>query len=703
MKKTIFALLICIAVAIGVFAVCAYADETYYTVTFDTQGRGSVAEVTVEANKPLPDNIKPAGDYGGKCFHGWLLNGSAYNLSTPVTSSITLVADWRDHTNAKTTSDSCTESQNVTLICSFCNEEYSTTLPARGHSLTDAAAQQPTCTEVGWDAYQYCTYDNCDYSTKVEKQALGHQWKTVERVEPTCGTAGTEAYEECERCQAKNPDTAPVSIPATGIHSWSETVSEEYLKQAATCSSPAEYYKSCSVCGAKNESESFSSGSATGNHNFINNICTECNAKRASVTVTIQGSGTGTLNGENIVSGETVYLNDGQKVSMVFTPDTGYQLTDILENGQARSNISMPYEYYAVAGTPDFAVRAIFSATASKTVAPPRQQLLTSGDAVTKAASLAGALSKTYKLTDASSIQYAVYNVTPVWSDGTEMNQDEIKANGGIAFVMAAPSGTSATTHRYVVYHYGSSGTYSYVTNSLSVATSDFSPFAAFAIPLSASSGDSTGKITPAAPTVTPVNMERVDDKVTKTGGFSVLNAAYPIEYRQDGSTAGYISVTGNTVSGLTAGRYYVRYAATATTNASGDTLTPIVIDDYYTVSTKLLYGKGTVYSDDSAGYADNVYLVKKGNNITFRFEPASHYWLHEIRINDQYVGQSNVKTPYVLRNVTKHVDLAYGFSDSSASPKTGDESNVGLWIAVGAVSAVAIAGIAFYLIKKKK
>ena len=161
MKKRLFALLIGMAVVFGLFAISAHADDTY-TVTFDTQGRGSVASLTIEAGSSIPSNIKPAGDDGTMCFRGWMQNGSACDLSTPVNSDITLVANWQQHINERTTSNSCTESENVTLTCSFCNEEYSTTLPARGHSLTDVAAQQPTCTEVGWDAYQYCAYDNCD-------------------------------------------------------------------------------------------------------------------------------------------------------------------------------------------------------------------------------------------------------------------------------------------------------------------------------------------------------------------------------------------------------------------------------------------------------------------------------------------------------------------------------------------------------------
>lgn len=43
-----------------------------------------------------------------------------------------------------------------------------------GHALTSVAAKAPTCTEIGWDAYEYCT--RCDYTTYAEKEALDHDW-----------------------------------------------------------------------------------------------------------------------------------------------------------------------------------------------------------------------------------------------------------------------------------------------------------------------------------------------------------------------------------------------------------------------------------------------------------------------------------------------------------------------------------------------
>ena len=44
------------------------------------------------------------------------------------------------------------------------------------HDIENVEAQDASCTEVGWDAYEYCT--KCDYTTKVEKPSVGHSYST---------------------------------------------------------------------------------------------------------------------------------------------------------------------------------------------------------------------------------------------------------------------------------------------------------------------------------------------------------------------------------------------------------------------------------------------------------------------------------------------------------------------------------------------
>ena len=78
---------------------------------------------------------------------------------------------------------------------------------------------------------------------------------------------------------------------------WVETVSDSYLKTAATCTAPAVYYKSCKLCGAKG-TETFTSGNPLG-HDFSNNAETcrreGCNEKnpdyKPATPVIIEGAG----------------------------------------------------------------------------------------------------------------------------------------------------------------------------------------------------------------------------------------------------------------------------------------------------------------------------------------------------------------------------------------------------------------------------
>ncbi len=93
----------------------------------------------------------------------------------------------------------CTEiGWNAYEACSRCN--YTTTyqeLPALKHDLEQHDAKAPTCTGIGWDAYETCS--RCDYTTYAELPALNHDYQAV-TVEPTCETDGYTVF-TCSRCK----------------------------------------------------------------------------------------------------------------------------------------------------------------------------------------------------------------------------------------------------------------------------------------------------------------------------------------------------------------------------------------------------------------------------------------------------------------------------------------------------------------------
>ena len=80
--------------------------------------------------------------------------------------------------------------------CIRCGYTTRKELPAQ-HDLKQHAAKAPTCTEIGWDAYETCS--RCDYTTYAELPILGHDYQAV-TVEPTCESDGYTVF-TCSRCK----------------------------------------------------------------------------------------------------------------------------------------------------------------------------------------------------------------------------------------------------------------------------------------------------------------------------------------------------------------------------------------------------------------------------------------------------------------------------------------------------------------------
>ena len=141
-----------------------------------------------------------------------------------------------EHTGGTAT---CTEKAK----CEVCGQEYGEPL---GHDLIHHDAQAPTCTAIGWDAYQTCS--RCDYTTYNEIPALGHTEVIDAAVAPTCTETGLTEGKHCSVC-----DTVLVKqeiIPAQG-HTPDAAVTENEV--AATCVQPGGYDEAvyCAVCGTE--------------------------------------------------------------------------------------------------------------------------------------------------------------------------------------------------------------------------------------------------------------------------------------------------------------------------------------------------------------------------------------------------------------------------------------------------------------------
>ena len=141
------------------------------------------------------------------------------------------------HHDAK--APSCTEiGWNAYEACSRCN--YTTTyqeLPALNHDLEQHAAKAPTCTEIGWDAYDTCS--RCNYTTYAELPALKHYLVYYKAKDPTCTEPGCDAYETCSRCD----HTTYVERPALKHNLV------QHAAKAPTCTEKGwNAYETCSRC-----------------------------------------------------------------------------------------------------------------------------------------------------------------------------------------------------------------------------------------------------------------------------------------------------------------------------------------------------------------------------------------------------------------------------------------------------------------------
>ena len=101
--------------------------------------------------------------------------------------------------------------------CAYCYHKGTDTYvdPYNGpdpnnHDMMHHDAKAPTCTEIGWDAYETCQREGCTYTTKVEIPALKHNLVHHDAKAPTCTEIGWDEYDTCSRCDY----TTKVELPA---------------------------------------------------------------------------------------------------------------------------------------------------------------------------------------------------------------------------------------------------------------------------------------------------------------------------------------------------------------------------------------------------------------------------------------------------------------------------------------------------------
>lgn len=149
--------------------------------------------------------------YGGHAWGEWSSAGNGTH--TRSCTNYCREVDTAKCTGGKAT---CT----TKAVCEACGGEYGEKDPDN-HALVHPRAKAPTCTEIGWDAYDLCV--RCGYTTRKEQPALNHDLVQHEAKAPTCTEIGWDAYKTCSRCDyttyaelpALNHDYQAVTVEPT--------------------------------------------------------------------------------------------------------------------------------------------------------------------------------------------------------------------------------------------------------------------------------------------------------------------------------------------------------------------------------------------------------------------------------------------------------------------------------------------------------
>ena len=165
--------------------------------------------------------------YGGHAWGEWSSAGNGTH--TRSCTNYCREVDTAKCTGGKAT---CT----TKAVCEVCGGEYGEKDP-NNHDLVHHVAKAPTCTEIGWDAYDRCI--RCGYTTRKELPALNHDLVNHDAQAPTCTEIGWDAYKTCSRCNY----TTYVELPALN-HAL-----VQHAAKAPTCTEKGwNAYETCSRC-----------------------------------------------------------------------------------------------------------------------------------------------------------------------------------------------------------------------------------------------------------------------------------------------------------------------------------------------------------------------------------------------------------------------------------------------------------------------
>ena len=234
----------------------------------------------------------------------------------------------------------CADSEDADTLCDICGVNL-----CKHGDVTHTGAKAPTCTEIGWDAYETCS--RCDYTTYVEIPAKGHAYEGKVTTAPTCTEKGVKTY----TCKNDASHTYTEEVAATG-----HTLTQVEAK-AATCEEIGwNAYEECSVCDYTTYVEIPVKGHAYEGEVTTAPTCTEKGVKTytckndASHTYTEEIAAKGHTDGEVVVENnvDPTCTTEGSYDNVVYCTECNAELS---RNTVTVDKIAHAYEAVVTAPT----------------------------------------------------------------------------------------------------------------------------------------------------------------------------------------------------------------------------------------------------------------------------------------------------------------------------------------------------------------
>ncbi|MBR0512683.1 MAG: InlB B-repeat-containing protein [Clostridia bacterium] len=235
-------------------------SEDRYNIDADvyfTDSSKAIADI--QSGDQVKVHIKPRGDYA-KTY-----------AETDVTFTVTGDGHVHNLVQVEAKAATCTEDGwEAYEYCTDCDYTTKVVIPSRGgHNMVQVEGKAATCVADGWDAYEQCT--NCEYNTKQVIPATGqHSLVDVEAQPAVEGQDGWEAYKKCENCD--------YTTTITVVHFRGDIIGEP---QAATCTSPGYETCICKNCGVTFD---YITDPINPNaHNIDNGVCQNCGKPESEI------------------------------------------------------------------------------------------------------------------------------------------------------------------------------------------------------------------------------------------------------------------------------------------------------------------------------------------------------------------------------------------------------------------------------------